>query len=514
MPRARRSREVVLGLLLVLLLATARVLFLPDATTDGGDPVSRVWRTIRWLEDPHLITHGVWGPLHYYLMAFVLWIWPDPVHATVGLHLVIGITTPLLVYAFTRTAFAGPRAALLVALTYAIYPIAIRNSLQVRSEVPFVFFVLIGFIFLELARRDDGSWRHALAAGVALTLAAMLRYEAWMLIPLLALLLWRKPRLMIVFVASALIHPLFWMAGNAIQTGDPLYSVNWASRHERETMGKALIPLGTRVLTALSYGGVILRGMTFPIGLLTLAGAAIALHKRERCRAWLFPIAGLAVLLSWSIARGALVPKVNYTVTIGTMLFPFAAVIWRRLGVEDWRADRVIALGAVLAGLMVFSTRQSLMKAVGLAKFETTNPVPTMRNQDIALTLPAIINRHMPSEPALLSDFLGWGVGYYVGLLTGIHPDRLVFDSGYPDREIDLERIASFLARYPEGMLVALENSPLWKAFRINEGAGDVARVGEHVLRLERVHQVPWPPGDPPPALFVFRYRLEDRDRP
>ncbi|UCG75721.1 MAG: hypothetical protein JSV95_13585, partial [Gemmatimonadota bacterium] len=85
MPRARRSREVVVGLLLVLLLATARVLFLPDATTDGGDPVSRVWRTMRWLEDPHLITHGEWGPLHYYLMAPVLWIWPDPVHATVGL---------------------------------------------------------------------------------------------------------------------------------------------------------------------------------------------------------------------------------------------------------------------------------------------------------------------------------------------------------------------------------------------------------------------------------------------
>ncbi len=70
--RIATSHEVTLALLFVLLLAAARVVFLPDATTDGGDSVSRVWGSMRWLEDPHLIIHGVWGPLHTYLLAFVL----------------------------------------------------------------------------------------------------------------------------------------------------------------------------------------------------------------------------------------------------------------------------------------------------------------------------------------------------------------------------------------------------------------------------------------------------------
>lgn len=501
------SREVTLGLLLVLFLAAARVVLLPDATTDGGDSVSRVWGSIRWLEDPHLITHGVWGPLHTYLMAFVLWIWPDPVSGPVGLHVLIGVATPLLVYAFTRTAIAGPRAALLVAATYAIYPIAIRNSLSVRSEVPFVLLLLGAMIFLELARGDRGSWKHAVAAGISLTLAAMLRYEAWMLIPLLAFLLWRKPRLMGVFIACALIHPLFWMVGNGVHSGDPLYSVNWATRWEREGMGKATIPLSTRMLSALRYMGTILRGMTLPMGIIALAGAAVALIRRERCRAWLLPVAGLVLLLMWSIARGALVPKVNYTATIGTMLFPFAAVVWRRLGVEGWPVSRVLGLGAVVIGLMVFSTRWSWMNAVGLAELKSFHPVPTIQNQDKALTLPAIINRHMPGEPALINDFYGWGTRSYVALLTRIEPDRVLLVQGAPNRDIDLERMSAFLARHPEGILVALEGSRLSKAIEL-EG-GKTARVGELTLLLEGVHRIPWPPGDPPPHLDVFRYRLE-----
>ena len=500
-------RKVTVALLLTLILASARVVFLPLATTDGGDSVYRVWDSIRWLNEPHLITHGVWGPLHTYLLAFTLWIWPDPVHGPVGVHLLIGVATPLLVYVFTRCAIAGPRAALLVAVTYAIYPIAIRNSLQVRSEVPFVLLILIGLVFLELARRDGGSWKHALAAGISITLAAMLRYEAWILIPFLALLLWRKPRIMAVFIACALIHPLFWMVGNGIHEGDPLYSVNWATRWEREAMGRSAIPLGTRILQGVEYTGTILRGMTFPMGFIAVAGAAVALIKRERCRAWLLPLAGLTLLLMWSIARGALVPKINYTVTIGTMLFPFSAVIWRRLGIEHWPIARVLGLGAVAIGLMVFSTRGAWMNAVGLAKLKSTDPVPTFWNQDTALTLPVIINRHMPTEPALISDFYGWSAMPWVAFLTQLEPDRIRLHTGAANRDIDLERLSVFLARYPEGILIALEGSRLSKALGI--GSGGTARVGELTLRLERVHRVPWPPGDPPPHLDVFRYQLD-----
>ena len=58
--------------------------------------------------------------------------------------------------------------------------------------------------------------------------------------------------------------------------------------------------------------------------------------------------------------------------------------------------------------------------------------------------------------------------------------------------------------------LVALEGSRFSKAIGLE--AGKTARVGELTLLLKRVHRVPWPPGNPPPHLDVFRYRL-DGDR-
>jgi hypothetical protein len=161
---------------------------------------------------------------------------------------------------------------------------------------------------------------------------------------------------------------------------------------------------------------------------------------------------------------------------------------------------------------MVFSTSWRLMNVVGLVELRSINPVPTFRSQDTALTLPAIINRHMPTEPAFISDFYGWGPRYWVAFLTRLEPDRIFLVQGAPNRDIRLERLSAFLVRHPEGILLALEGSRFSKAIGLE--AGKRARVGELTLLLDRVHRVPWPPapGNPPPHLDVFRYRL-DGDR-
>src|SRR5262245_5578215 len=65
----------------------ARLAVLPFATSDGGDAPSKVWMASEWLSHPQLLTHGVWGPLHTYLIALALWIVPDLVRAPVALSL-------------------------------------------------------------------------------------------------------------------------------------------------------------------------------------------------------------------------------------------------------------------------------------------------------------------------------------------------------------------------------------------------------------------------------------------
>ncbi len=170
-----------------------RLALWPLATTETADATTRVWMAWDWLSHPTLITHGVWGPLHFYLMAPVLWWFQDPVAPPIALHIILASLTPIVVYFFTRQEFDGRRASLIVGLVFALYPVAVSNSLMALSETPFILFLATCVLFLARARGPSGRALDALIAGLSLTLACMLRAEGWMLIPFLAVLLWRNP---------------------------------------------------------------------------------------------------------------------------------------------------------------------------------------------------------------------------------------------------------------------------------------------------------------------------------
>ncbi|HEU5169493.1 MAG TPA: glycosyltransferase family 39 protein [Gemmatimonadales bacterium] len=488
-----------------LVAAAARLAVLPFATTDGGDAPSRVWKAWTWMSDPGPITYGVWGPLHTYLIALSLALVPDPVHAPIALSIGLSVAGAVAMYAFVRVEFESARGALLAALSYAVYPIAIRNGVSVRSEAPFALFLLLAMIGVALARREEGSWRHAAAGGLALTLASMLRYEGWMLTPLLAVLLWRKPKLLLTFCAFAAIHPLVWMVGNGLHYGDPLYSMTWASRWELDAMGRAGIDQARLARQAASYPLTLVRGMTLPLGLICAAGAGLAAATRHRSRVWLIPLGGLLAFWAMAIARGSLVPKLNYTQTAGTLLFPFSALVYQRLGVRRWAAPvfAIVALGLVATGV-IFSCWSCLAR-VGLGRLDGISPIPRIENQEVALDLPPILVESMGgAHAALISDHYGWGAPLHVALLTRLHPSRIFLAPGAPNRQPNLGRLSWFLTRHPRGVLVALSGSRLSRALGITPAATSVTCDGTE-LRLEKVRSVPWP-GKQEAELTVFRY--------
>ena len=138
-----------------------------------------MWIAWGWLSEPEFITHGFWGPLHVYLIALSMAFVPDPVVPPIVLHVLFSVGTPILLYFFTKNEFGIHRASLFVSLAYVFYPLAVQNSLMALSEGPFIFFLVLCLLLLSIARQDRGSWKHALGAGIALTLAGMLRYEGW-----------------------------------------------------------------------------------------------------------------------------------------------------------------------------------------------------------------------------------------------------------------------------------------------------------------------------------------------
>src|SRR5687768_7275517 len=69
----------------------ARVAVLPFAAADGGDATARTWSAWEWMLDPRPITHGIWGPLHTYLLALAMAVTPDPVNAPIALGIVVSV---------------------------------------------------------------------------------------------------------------------------------------------------------------------------------------------------------------------------------------------------------------------------------------------------------------------------------------------------------------------------------------------------------------------------------------
>ena len=203
-PASTDGHATDIALLLLLALAV-RLAGLPWATADSWDHAARIWAAWRWSDDPFMLTWGVWGPLHYMLMAPVV-AWFGPTTAPTALHAVLGALIPPLVYLLARREIGDRWGALLAGAAAALAPVLILNSLSARSETPTALLVLLAMLALSRARGERPVLWAALG-GLALTLAGGFRYEPWMLTPFLAAILWPQRRAMLTFLATASIWP-------------------------------------------------------------------------------------------------------------------------------------------------------------------------------------------------------------------------------------------------------------------------------------------------------------------
>lgn len=516
------KHSTVVNVLLVSILAVfIRLSYLPYGTLTSGDRAYRVWGAWRWLDDPKLITHGVWGPLHYYLIALSMTIVRDPVWPPVLMQIAFEAFTPMFLYLFVKAEFRSTRAAILVALSYALYPLAILNTLGLLTQPLFSFFIVLGLLFLSLSRRENGSWKHAVSAGLAVTLAGMLRYEGWMLIPFLAILLWNKPRLMVIFVACAMLHPIFWMIGNGIEYGDPLYSMNWASNWELHFMGRANLSLSYKLNLVPRFLFNLFRWMTPPIAAASLVGMGFSIAKRDRTVVWLTPFFGLLCLYVLAIVRGSLVPKFEYTASLAIFLLPYSAITFIKFGIDRFSATRsVLAAFALGVSVFAFSYPPFFHHFLKLS----VNPLPKFRDQKkvVEFIIPALSDNLRNPEDGFISDFYGFATTPYVALMTRLHPDRIFRASGAPygvKPQNHLIELLDFVKRYPKGVLLLHNGS------RFSEYLGccgsEQLRIADNYLIVHKVFSIPWQELSRPewratyevkyPEIQIYRYKLASK---
>lgn len=290
----------------------------------GGDALARAQLTARWLQSPGLQFHfDVWLPLHFWMMGAVSALVGDVGLGSRLLSLALGIASVYAMWALTRE-LDGAESALYSAIVFALYGLHIAYSVTSSCDVPYLFFVLAGLALFFRGRRTGSLWLF-LSGGLALTVAAGIRYEAWVVIASLnAVLLYRREfRGLAVFLPASGAWPAFWMAYEWVTRGNPLYSpalnyswvANDISFYGASLIYRLLLPPGVILitLTPLAVLGFVLSGRR-----VWKVGGALA--------EFAFVLGFFAAVQFYQIAAGGTMSYARYTLTLGALVAALSGV--------------------------------------------------------------------------------------------------------------------------------------------------------------------------------------------
>ncbi|MBL7951425.1 MAG: glycosyltransferase family 39 protein [Flavobacteriales bacterium] len=464
------------ALLIALAALLIRLLALPWAHTVHADAVSRIHIAYEWLLDPHYIKDGYWGPLHHYLNALFMLVFPGKVLGPVILNILCASLTAIPLYGIAINLFGARKGAILTALLYVFAPIVMWTSLQPLSEVSYGLFLASSFYFLSRESRSIEGFRDPAIAGLFLTCAAATRYEAWVIIAAftfvsLVLRPWRET---LVFWCCAMLFPATWMIGNHLEFGDALYSVN---QNDVWNMGKegindAITPV-ERFKRVVFFPWSFNLNVSPIVALLIAVGLAWGLIKRRLTRkqmVWLIPFLVMACVFQKKAWDGSLMLHHRFIVTWLVLLLPFVPIVllgtrWLKL---RWA---LLVIGALLVlpftrlwnkvPYLEVTSNESVpgqaFEDLTLAYYREMEIVPRLPDEDTEVLLKEI-DRNVQGGEGLLVDFIGWDRSYYLSLHAKANTKVV---GGAKHEEYDAAGLATFFQEFPRGFMVLSRSGKL-----------------------------------------------------
>ena len=201
---------------------------------------------------------------------------------------------------------AGPPAGAVAALSLALSADLYRTALLGSAE-PVLIALTLGAVDRHLAERRD--WALVLVA-----LAGLIRPEAWVLLGLYGVHVWRRePGLRPLAVAAVVVAPALWLGLDWVGSGDPLHGGSTATAAAEGSAANARVPALEVVRRA---------GDAVILPTLVLAAVGVVAGARRGDRAAL-SLAALA--LGW-IAVVAIMAEVGFTGTRRYLAAPAAAL--------------------------------------------------------------------------------------------------------------------------------------------------------------------------------------------
>ena len=272
-----------------------------------------------------------WLPLPHLLMIPLVrndWMWRTGLGGAITSGVSMTIAATFLFGAARRIFESTPAAAVAVAV-FLLNP----NTLYLGSipmTEPVFFAALFGMLYFSVRFRETRGWGALLGLSLAGLAGTLTRYEAWFLLPFVALYIRRWPQV-IIFCLIAGAGPLLWLAHNRWYFGDPLYFYRgpWSAMAIQAKVsypGRGNWPVAAQYFLA---AGQAVAG--WPALVIGIVGVLIALARRVF---WpLFFLALPPVFYVWAVHSSgvpifvpALWPHTWYNTRYGLVLLPLAAL--------------------------------------------------------------------------------------------------------------------------------------------------------------------------------------------
>jgi hypothetical protein len=278
-----------------------------------------------------------WLPLPHLLMIPLVrndWMWRTGLGGAITSGLCMTLAATFL-FAAARRIFESTTAAAVAMAVFLLNP----NTLYLGSipmTEPLFFASLFGILYFTVRFRETQGWGALLATACSALAGTLTRYEAWFLLPFVAVWIWMNARgkrwsAAIVFSLIAGAGPVLWLAHNRWYFGDPLYFYRgpWSAM---VIQAKAAYPGQNNWRVAAQYffaAGQAVAG--WPALVLGLAGIVIALARRIVWPLWFLMLP--PIFYVWAIHSSgvpifvpALWPHSWYNTRYALALLPLAAL--------------------------------------------------------------------------------------------------------------------------------------------------------------------------------------------
>jgi hypothetical protein len=356
--------RIVLWTFLTALLV--RVLSLCVAPNSSTDALSRLQCGLAWVKNPTDLPpctateFSAWLPLHPWLLGATLQLWNSEWSAR-ALTVLLGSLTIFPYWGIVRRAF-GRRVALASTICLALFGFHIAFSVTTSVEVPTLFFMISGTYFW-LRFRSNGAWKWCIASAAALTAASLCRFEPWVAILILGVLLldWSRGWVsiladraawvrMIGFGSMASSGAIAWTVFSYFKWGDPLELAHRSVRliHALAPVLRHSLPFRLAVVPV-----SLVTSLSPPITVLAAAGVLQVFRRGEALAKSLAVLGMVLFAANYFNAVAHETTQARYTLMYSWLLVPFAfeglrwaSILWR------WADSRKAYAGLVACFLV------------------------------------------------------------------------------------------------------------------------------------------------------------------